>query len=1226
VHGLQGHPYKTWACSRSSRGPSSSAAAESSSASQAKGRRRDAVRRAVAGPLRRLSTTPSFQSSSKQEKSPAPVFWPGDLLPTDCPNARIMVYGYDTMVTNLSGGTNRGSVFTHGGDLLFALERKRDRVDRPLLFVAHSLGGIVVKEMLCRSSASQSKPLRDIVENTAAVIFLGTPHRGSTDLAALGEWARGFVSTFRIATNASILDTLGLRTSDLERSQEAFSNLWQTYDFRVKTFHEGLGLTGINLGVLGNKVVPDYSSVIGDAREHAESIDANHMEMCRYFGSEDPNYQKLAGEITSVYASLARLAGSRDEHLRREPSLVDAGNEKRQPDGQVTHGKLGLSAADSNTLQALQFPSMSNRFQTLAKPAEATCLWLFQHPCYQDWIEGRNKDQYGGLLWIKGKPGSGKSLLTKEAYLRALKQEPEPYSTAAYFFNAKGGEYETTPLGLYRSLLHQLLPGSPSCIQRLANLLHQFPGGQESILEDFCREMFVSEFRGRRITVFIDALDECNSKAIRPQAYIWRNITKTAHEAGIDLNVCISSRHFPTISIADCPEIVVEAHNSLDIASFVDRKLSLSIAGGGDPERSTIRNKILEKSAGVFLWVDLVLENVLQKRDEGRNMQSLLGELDSVPEALESLFAQLIQATKPPSRGLTLQVFWWAILATKSLRLSEWHHILAFIKGKPASLASWRESDDFTENDDQLEKQIRSLSMGLLEVAVSTEQNMTPEAMSVWAGAGSLDLEQGETRAVQVIHESVREFFLDGPGFALLNGVDMVDTKASIAAGHLSIMSTCLDYITIEELDKLVDARLSARLQKGPVRERDPARRSSISPENSSDSGSHSSRRRPSIASFGSASSFAGSASARSPLSKRNRKASSRGLSQVSVLDRLRAQSDSAWDRDYSAQRIRTYEITADQISLNPSMQRSVMSRSAEGMSRVLEDYPALLLYVTSALFVHAKAADEAGADPGEVITRLLTKDALWSRWILLREGISLQTRLHYHAASQGLSTWLPVIGRHSDVASGGLSGIMEAWETARKAVRRRNITALELVMDACEPSDWLTDERQGRLLNALVRRSDTALLQTLLSRMRRQDHAEGSSATKSYGGFSWRNANGETALDLAVTRRDVVMALALLAAGASPNIPDGRSGKSTLHIACANTFNKGKSTSQGPDLDLIKLLVEHGANVHASDFVARTPLHCLCHNIPEGLAEGDVAQSASAQVEGRGEGQLHEL
>ncbi len=75
------------------------------------------------------------------------TFWPGDILPTECPDARILTWGYDTLVTKgLKAPADKTNIFAHGKKLLFALGRKRE-IKRPIIFVAHSLGGIVVKEV-----------------------------------------------------------------------------------------------------------------------------------------------------------------------------------------------------------------------------------------------------------------------------------------------------------------------------------------------------------------------------------------------------------------------------------------------------------------------------------------------------------------------------------------------------------------------------------------------------------------------------------------------------------------------------------------------------------------------------------------------------------------------------------------------------------------------------------------------------------------------------------------------------------------------------------------------------------------------------------------------------------------------------------------------------------------------------------------------------------------------
>lgn len=159
--------------------------------------------------------------------------------------------------------------------------------------------------MLANSAISEDYALRSISQKTSAVVFLGTPHRGSHQLANLGEIVRKVASSvLKMDTNPAALDALGLKTSDLERCQESFTRLWRGSNFTVKTFQEGLGLTSINIGSLSKKVVPDYSSALGDPRERAETLQANHREMCCFTGERDPNYRKVAGELRHIYAAI----------------------------------------------------------------------------------------------------------------------------------------------------------------------------------------------------------------------------------------------------------------------------------------------------------------------------------------------------------------------------------------------------------------------------------------------------------------------------------------------------------------------------------------------------------------------------------------------------------------------------------------------------------------------------------------------------------------------------------------------------------------------------------------------------------------------------------------------------------------------------------------------------------------------------------------------------------
>ena len=75
------------------------------------------------------------------------IFWPEELLPRDIPNAKIFTYGYNAdVIGGLLKGPDMNNVSQHATnlmvDLTFELKNKK-----PIIFVAHSLGGIVVKDV-----------------------------------------------------------------------------------------------------------------------------------------------------------------------------------------------------------------------------------------------------------------------------------------------------------------------------------------------------------------------------------------------------------------------------------------------------------------------------------------------------------------------------------------------------------------------------------------------------------------------------------------------------------------------------------------------------------------------------------------------------------------------------------------------------------------------------------------------------------------------------------------------------------------------------------------------------------------------------------------------------------------------------------------------------------------------------------------------------------------------
>lgn len=255
IHGLQGHPLTTWLYTNKPTRKFRSLLARLGVSRKGK----DKSKGKGSGDNHEYfhTATASDHSSQEPNVSTTPeqssIYWPTDLLPAQCPGARVLVYGYESKITRgLLRATNKTGIFALGQDFLYNLQRERSgKARKPMIFVAHSLGGILVKEMLSSAvvESDQTPSFSDIVEDTKSVIFLGTPHRGS-DAADLGTIAREIISAFGVNTNRKLLDSLGLRNEDLDRNHKSFTNIWDKRRFRVKTFQENRGMTGVNIGPL----------------------------------------------------------------------------------------------------------------------------------------------------------------------------------------------------------------------------------------------------------------------------------------------------------------------------------------------------------------------------------------------------------------------------------------------------------------------------------------------------------------------------------------------------------------------------------------------------------------------------------------------------------------------------------------------------------------------------------------------------------------------------------------------------------------------------------------------------------------------------------------------------------------------------------------------------------------------------------------------------------------
>lgn len=226
------------------------------------------------------------------------TFWPG-LLGEDITNARIMTFGYDADIVRLwdmAGGNNLRS---HGKDLAFDLSNLRTNCEqRPIIFVAHSLGGLVCEQalLICREGDPE---LEQLFLATRGIIFMGTPHGGS-HLASWGFTIARYLNTIR-RTNQEILGVLKQNSEVLVGVEQQFQQLLQRHEVQIKIFcfFESVQMLGVGW------IVPENSAALSQYPN--QSIAGTHRDMTKFSGREDSGYHRVFSRIRNIERQSTRI-------------------------------------------------------------------------------------------------------------------------------------------------------------------------------------------------------------------------------------------------------------------------------------------------------------------------------------------------------------------------------------------------------------------------------------------------------------------------------------------------------------------------------------------------------------------------------------------------------------------------------------------------------------------------------------------------------------------------------------------------------------------------------------------------------------------------------------------------------------------------------------------------------------------------------------------------------
>ena len=275
-----------------------------------------------------------------------------------------------------------------------------------------------------------------------------------------------------------------------------------------------------------------------------------------------------------------------DRNVERDSSpkdaeTVTAARAKREKE-ELENEKAKLKKERFDSLLALlSFGRMQFRVNNVKRAMLSTCEWLFEHPAFRKWYDISESSDTSGFLWIKGKPGSGKSTLMKATLEWIERNASKERNVIPFFFHARSTLLEKTPLGLYRYLVHHLLSVYPPLrdvfLDRFRWKDPRTAG--DSWTKEELQEFLFESIEKKILTSFymlVDALDEVQyDEDVRDMIEFLVDLIDRASMAGCQMQLCLSSRHYPHVSIGKGLELVVEdqVEHAHDIDIYVGQRL-----------------------------------------------------------------------------------------------------------------------------------------------------------------------------------------------------------------------------------------------------------------------------------------------------------------------------------------------------------------------------------------------------------------------------------------------------------------------------------------------------------------------------------------------------------------------------------------------------------------------------------------------------------------------------
>ncbi|KAJ9655410.1 hypothetical protein H2198_005714 [Neophaeococcomyces mojaviensis] len=242
------------------------------------------------------------------------------------------------------------------------------------------------------------------------------------------------------------------------------------------------------------------------------------------------------------------------------------------------------------------------------------------------------------------------------------------------------------------------------------------------------------------------------------------DLASHAADSNRNLRICLSSRHYPHISIPRGLSLTIEdeAEHDADIHLYIRKKL----VKASTPKMQVLCEKLYKKSAHVFLWIVLVIPMLNGVHSDGGTTNDTIARLNEISADLDGLFADILARTSKDV-GECVCLLQWVLFAFRPLKEPELY--LAIHSSSPnISCIQTDQLPHALPDADDLERFLLNTSRGLVE------------------------LTRAKPPVVQFIHETVRHFLMSPNGLGQLEQTLSTNLEG---LSHDILKTGCITYI-----------------------------------------------------------------------------------------------------------------------------------------------------------------------------------------------------------------------------------------------------------------------------------------------------------------------------------------------------------------------------------------------------------------------------------------------